>query len=147
VKWLGRSVAALVVAAATAFGGYAMNSGAHADTVSALGPGLVTVDVGIHYSKFSMSTLRVRQGTLVRFLVHNDDPIHHEFIVGDASVHLRHENGTESTHPPVPGEVSVAPDDVGETFYRFDTPGRLEFACHLPGHLAYGMKGWVIVEA
>ena len=39
-----------------------------------------------------------------------------------------------------------APVDVGETFYRFDAPGRYEFACHLPGHLAYGMKGWVIAE-
>ena len=106
----------------------------------------MTVDVGIRYSKFSFSTLHVRAGTLVRFVVHNDDPIHHEFIVGDASVHARHQAGTEASHPPVPGEVSVLPDDVGETFYRFDRPGRFEFACHLPGHYAYGMHGWVIVE-
>jgi uncharacterized cupredoxin-like copper-binding protein len=143
-----RIALALVVAGATAFAGYAMNDGAHAQTASApLGPGLVTVDVGIHYSRFSFSTLQVRTGTLVRFLVHNNDPIHHEFIVGDASVHLRHERGTEATHPPVPGEVSVAPDDTGETFYRFDRPGRYLFACHLPGHFAYGMKGWVVVES
>jgi uncharacterized cupredoxin-like copper-binding protein len=149
MRWLFRVALALIVAGATAAGAYATTDtttaayGAH-DPV--LGPGLVTVDVGIHYSHFSFSTLRVHQGTLVRFLVHNDDPIHHEFIVGDASVHLRHELGTESSHPPVPGEVSVAPEDVGETFYRFDTPGPVEFACHLPGHLAYGMKGWVTVE-
>ena len=124
-----------------------------ADTSSAasaprvLGPGLVTVDVGIHYSKFSFSELSVRQGTTVRFLVHNNDPIHHEFIVGDASVHARHQRGTEAAHPPVPGEVSVAPLDIGETFYRFDRPGRYLFACHLPGHFAYGMKGWVTVIA
>jgi uncharacterized cupredoxin-like copper-binding protein len=141
-----RSAVALVVAGATAFAGYAANTGAHAQPNPVLGPGLVTVDVGIRYSKFSISTLRVHQGTLVRFLVHNDDPIHHEFIVGDASVHLRHERGTEATHPPVPGEVSVAPEDVGETFYRFDHTGRFLFACHLPGHFAYGMKGWVLVE-
>jgi uncharacterized cupredoxin-like copper-binding protein len=143
-----RLALALVVAGVTAFAGYAINDDAHAQTANApLGPGLVTVDVGIHYSKFSFSTLRVHTGTLVRFLVHNDDPIHHEFIVGDASVHLRHERGREATHPPVPGEVSIAPNDVGETFYRFDRPGRYLFACHLPGHFAYGMKGWVIVES
>jgi uncharacterized cupredoxin-like copper-binding protein len=146
MRWVVRGALALVVAAATAVGGYAMNSDAHAQPVTALGPGLVTVDVGIHYSKFSFSTLRVRPGTLVRFLVHNDDPIHHEFIVGDASVHRKHELGTHATHPPVPGEVSVAPLDVGETFYRFDKPGRYLFACHLPGHLAYGMSGYVVVE-
>ena len=51
-----------------------------------------------------------------------------------------------TAHPPVPGEVSVGPDDDGLTIYRFDEPGRYEFACHLPGHLAFGMKGWVVVE-
>ena len=113
MRWLVRSGLALLVAGATAIGGYAMNSDAHAAPApSALGPGLVTVDVGIHYSHFSISTLRLRKGTLVRFLVHNGDPIHHEFIVGDASVHRRHELGTEASHPPVPGEVSVAPNDV-----------------------------------
>ena len=149
MKWLVRTAAALVVAAVVAFTGYAMNTGAQAQTQPAavLGPGLVTVDIGIHYSKFSLSTLRVHKGTVVRFLIHNDDPIHHEFIVGDASVHLRHQQGNEASHPPVPGEVSVAPNDVGETFYRFTRTGRFEFACHLPGHFAYGMKGWVIVEA
>lgn len=148
MRWLVRSALALVVAGATALGGYAISSAtdAHAEAGSALGPGLVTVDVGIHYSKFSISTLRVHRGTLVRFLIHNDDPIHHEFIVGDESVHLRHERGSEATHPPVPGEVSVAPNDVGETFYRFAVPGRFLFACHLPGHFAYGMHGWVVVE-
>jgi uncharacterized cupredoxin-like copper-binding protein len=148
VKWLVRASVSLLVASATAVGGYAMNGRAHAEAApAALGPGLVTVDVGIRYSKFSISTLHVRTGTVVRFLIHNDDPIHHEFIVGDAAVHLRHEQGKEATHPPVPGEVSVAPLDIGETFYRFDRPGRLLFACHLPGHFAYGMRGWVVVDA
>ncbi len=147
MRLLLRIALALVVAAVTALGAYATTTDAHAASDPVLGPGLVTVDVGIHYSKFSFSELRVHQGTLVRFLVHNDDPIHHEFIVGDARVHLLHERGSESTHPPVPGEVSVAPNDVGETFYRFDTAGRFEFACHLPGHVAYGMKGWVTVDA
>ena len=147
MKWLLRVALALVVGGATAFGGYAMSADAHPRVDPALGPGLVTVNVDIHYSKFSISTLHVHRGTVVRFLVHNTDPIHHEFILGPPDVQLRHELGKDATHPPVPGEVSIAPDDTGETFYRFDQPGRLEFACHLPGHLAYGMKGWVVVEA
>jgi uncharacterized cupredoxin-like copper-binding protein len=148
VKHAVRGVVAIGVAVATMFTLYSLVDTAGArDAKAALGPGLVTVDVDIHYSKFSFSTLRVHPGTLVRFLVHNDDPIHHEFIVGDADVHLRHERGTEASHPPVPGEVSVAPNDVGETFYRFNRPGRYLFACHLPGHFAYGMKGFVIVES
>ena len=140
-------VTAIVTAVLVTLAGYWQIGSARAEgTGATLGAGLVTVDVGIRYSQFSFSTLRVHAGTLVRFVVHNDDPIHHEFIVGDASVHLQHERGTEAVHPPVPGEVSVSPDDVGETFYRFDRPGRYLFACHLPGHFAYGMHGWVIVS-
>jgi len=87
----------------------------------------------------------VQPGTTVRFVVHNDDPINHEFIVGDAAVHRRHELGKEAAHPPVPGEVSLAPEDDGVTFFEFDRPGRYLFACHLPRHFAFGMKGWVVV--
>jgi uncharacterized cupredoxin-like copper-binding protein len=143
---LVRGGVAIAVALATALGGYVVSDAARADTPAILGSGLVTVNVDIHYSRFSLSTLRVRPGTTVRFLVHNDDPINHEFIVGDARVHLLHEQGKEAVHPPVPGEVSMPPESIGETFYVFAKPGRYLFACHLPGHFAYGMKGWVIVS-
>jgi uncharacterized cupredoxin-like copper-binding protein len=147
MRWLASGAVAIAVAVGTAVGGYAVSGAANADAPTVLGPGLVTVNVGIHYSKFSMSTLRVRPGTTVRFLVRNHDPINHEFIVGDAQVHLLHEQGKEAVHPPVPGEVSMTPESIGETFYVFAKPGRYLFACHLPGHFAYGMKGWVIVSA
>ena len=145
-----RALLAIGVAMLTAIAGYAINDSGHnaarADTPQELGPGLVTVNVGVRYSKFSISTLHVRTGTTVRFLVRNQDPIHHEFIVGDAQVHARHERGRGAVHPPVPGEVSVGPGEIGETFYQFTQPGRFLFACHLPGHFAYGMSGWVIVD-
>jgi uncharacterized cupredoxin-like copper-binding protein len=146
MRWLASTAVAIAAAVATAVGGYAVSDAAHADAPTVLGPGLVTVNVGIHYSRFSMSTLRVRPGTTVRFLIRNDDPINHEFIVGDARVHLLHEQGKEAVHPPVPGEVSLPPDSLGETFYQFAEPGRYLFACHLPGHFAYGMHGWVVVD-
>jgi len=64
-----RVAVAIVVALATLLGGYAIADSTHADASTALGPGLVTVTVDIHYSKFSVSTVTVRQGTTVRFLV------------------------------------------------------------------------------
>ena len=143
-----RAAVAIAVAVATAVAIYAVQDSEHADAKpAALGPGLVTVTVGIHYSRFSIDTLHVSAGSTVRFLIRNDDPIHHEFIVGDAQVHARHQRGSEASHPPVPGEVSVGPGELGETFYRFAKPGRYLFACHLPGHFAYGMQGWVVVDA
>ncbi|HVL03658.1 MAG TPA: multicopper oxidase domain-containing protein [Acidimicrobiales bacterium] len=89
--------------------------------------------------------LQVRPGTTVRFQVRNTDPIAHELIIGDGGVHHRHATGTEAIHPPVPGEVSVRPHESGLTTYTFDQPGTVVFACHLPGHLDYGMKGVVVV--
>ena len=77
----------------------------------------------------------------------NRDPIGHELIVGDGEVHARHELGNEPTHPPVPGEVSVAAHSRASTTYAFHEPGTVLYACHLPGHFAYGMRGRVVVEA
>jgi uncharacterized cupredoxin-like copper-binding protein len=143
---MNRVLAGAIVGAVLVTGtgaGYAV--AAPAATGDVRGPGLVTITVDIEYSRFELDDVHVRPGTTVRFVVHNHDPINHEFIVGDASVHARHEHGTEAEHPPVPGEVSVAPHDDGVTFYRFAAPGAYEYACHLPGHLAYGMVGNIIV--
>jgi plastocyanin len=145
MRWIAATLGAVLVALATFVGLSAIEDTARADDDRVLGPGLVTVDVDIRYSKFGFDTLRVRPGTTVRFVVDNRDPIGHEFVVGDAAVHRRHEQGNERAHPPVPGEVSVGPFERGVTFSRFDAPGRYEFACHLRGHVAFGMRGWVIV--
>jgi uncharacterized cupredoxin-like copper-binding protein len=113
--------------------------------VVALGPGEVTVEIDIEYSRFSPAQLTVVEGTRVRFVIVNEDPIHHEFITGGPDVHIRHANGTESNHPSIPGEVSVDPNGRAITTFVFDQPGRFEFACHLPRHYEYGMKGEIEV--
>jgi uncharacterized cupredoxin-like copper-binding protein len=107
---------------------------------------VVTVDLGVRYSHFDKSEIHVKVGTTVRFVVHNDDPILHELIVGPPDVQQRHEAGTEPRHPPRPGEITIDPDTTNETTYTFDEPGSVEFACHLPGHHAYGMTGQVLVR-
>jgi len=137
---------AIVLGASVVVAGYGVAAArAGASAPPALGPGLVTIHVDIRYSHFSLDHDHVRAGTLVRFVVHNRDVINHEFVVGPPSVHALHAHGTERAHPPVPGEVSVAPHDTGETILRMDRPGKVEYACHLPGHLAYGMKGEITV--
>jgi uncharacterized cupredoxin-like copper-binding protein len=103
-----------------------------------------TIEIGIHYSRFDPATVGVRPGETVRFVITNTDPIDHEFIVGDGSVQDAHELGTESYHPPRPGEVTIPAGETVETTYRFDAKN-LIFGCHLPGHYAYGMRGLVVV--
>ena len=139
------ALAAVIGATVVALGYGVAGAGAGASNPPARGPGLVTVTVDIHYSRFGLRELHVRAGTLVRFVIHNADPINHEFVVGGPAVHAAHTHGTEITHPPVPGEVSVGPGERGVTTYRFDRPGRVVYACHLPGHLAYGMVGEITV--
>ena len=125
--------------------GGASSRGADRDEV--LGPGLVTVQLDVRHSRFSPRVVRVRPHTDVRFVVVNHDPIGHELIVGSAEVHSRHEHGTEPAHDPRPGEVSVAAGARASTTFGFHEPGTVRYACHLPGHLAYGMQGRVVVTS
>jgi uncharacterized cupredoxin-like copper-binding protein len=107
---------------------------------------LPTVELTAHHSKFTPARIVVERGTTVRFVVHNADPIAHELIIGPAEVHERHEKGTESYHPPKPGEVTIAAGEEAETTYTFDSRGVVVFGCHLPGHWTYGMHGEVVVR-
>ena len=141
-------VALLLVVLATScpiVAGYSYAAAHAPDTTPPLGPGVVTVQLDMRYSRFDKDAITVYAGTLVRFEVTNRDPIHHELIVGPPSVHDAHERGHDKFHPPVPGEVSVDIGRTGLTTYRFDTSGTVQFACHLHGHYAYGMTGTVTV--
>jgi uncharacterized cupredoxin-like copper-binding protein len=104
-----------------------------------------TIELRIHHSRFLPSRLSVPADTHVRFVVRNEDPIAHELIIGNRSVHVRHERGTEASHPARPGEVSVEAGAAATTTFAFTTAGETEFACHLPGHYPYGMRGVVTV--
>jgi len=143
----GWAVAAAGVAAAVTLGLAATAAGGSGGSGGAdvLGPGSAEVELRIEHSRFSVDEITVVAGTEVTFDVVNDDPIHHELIVGDAAVHARHELGHEAQHLPVPGEVSVDPLATASTTYRFDEVGEVAFACHLPGHVAFGMVGTVHV--
>ncbi len=140
-RLIGVSIAAMAVVTGA---GFALAGSAAAD-VKPLGPGDVTIQIDVHHSRFRPDRLSVVEGTRVRFLVVNGDPIHHELITGGPEVHLRHANGTEKEHPSIPGEVSVGPNGRAITTFTFDEPGIFEFACHLPGHYQYGMKGTIEV--
>jgi uncharacterized cupredoxin-like copper-binding protein len=103
------------------------------------------IAVTIDHSAFDPTRLTFGAGDTVRFVIHNRDPIDHEFIIGDVRVQARHENGTERRHGAVPGEVSVPPGATRATTYTFAEPGKLLFGCHLPGHYRYGMRGSITI--
>lgn len=142
-RWGAAALVAGVVVSGLAYGARAVT--ADDPVAPALGPGDVTVQLDIEHSLFSPTSLRVVEGTRVRFVVVNGDPIHHELIVGPPEVHARHETGNEASHPSIPGEVTIDLDATAVTTYTFDEPGTVEFACHLPGHYQHGMHGTVEV--
>ena len=76
----------------------------------------------------------------------NDDPIDHEWLIGDEAFHARHRAGTEAVHGDRPNEVSLPPFSVKTTTLTFDKAGPLTFICHFPQHEAYGMVGVVMVK-
>jgi uncharacterized cupredoxin-like copper-binding protein len=106
-----------------------------------------TVVVTMHHSKFQPAAITVAPGTKVRFVLRNTDPIDHEFIIGSQAVHDLHERGTQRRHDG-PGEVTVPAGEERSTTVSLNltAPGQLEYACHLPGHYAYGMRGVVTVR-
>jgi uncharacterized cupredoxin-like copper-binding protein len=110
---------------------------------TAVGP--VTVEIPIRYSHYAVPVVTVPAGVAVTVVLRNDDPIDHEWIVGDAAVHERHRNGTEPVHDSRPTEVTIPAGTTRVTTITFTKPGTLQFICHLPGHEAYGMVGTLIV--
>jgi uncharacterized cupredoxin-like copper-binding protein len=131
----------LLLIAATALGGIALMA------VTALAaPGALVVEIDIHFSHFTPEQVHVPAGRPVTFVLRNEDPIDHEWIVGDAAVHERHRTGTEPSHGARPTEQSIPALSEVRTTITFDAPGPEQYICHLPGHEAYGMVGTVIVD-
>jgi uncharacterized cupredoxin-like copper-binding protein len=136
---LERAVAALGLGLATALGAAAV-AGAVGRSAEP-----VVVQIDIRYSHFSPDTISVPAGRSITFVVVNNDPIDHEWIVGDEALHERHRTGTEPVHNARPTEISIDALHQRKTTVTFASPGTLTFICHLPGHEAYGMVGTLTV--
>jgi len=127
--------ALLLVALAIAI----LTGAAVASAAASSGP--VTVEIHIRYSHFEPSSVTVPVRRPVTFVIVNEDPIDHEWIVGDAALHERHRTGTEARHDARPTEVTIDAMSTRMTTITFQAPAALQYICHLPGHEQYGMVG------
>jgi len=109
------------------------------------GGGPRVVEIGMRYSRYTPAALTVRAGDTVRFVLRNDDPIAHEFVLGTAEEHALHEEAADESHDDTPGQASLEPGETDTVEYTFTKPGSILFACHRPGHFRYGMSGVVTV--
>lgn len=101
----------------------------------------LTVRVDMRFSKFEPAAINVPGGRPIRFVLTNKDFIDHEFIVGDKATQRLHETGKEMSHGARPTEVDVPAGESVETVVIFSRSVDLTYACHVPGHYAYGMAG------
>jgi len=137
-----RLLAGIAVCAVMATAGFA----------SASGNDERTVEITIKNSKYSTASVDVEEGETIEFVIVNEDPISHEFIVGNDEIQLVHEEGTEAYHGSIPTEVTIPPGERVTTTIKFDeedgiNPGEPNYyACHLPGHFDYGMVGRIQFE-
>jgi uncharacterized cupredoxin-like copper-binding protein len=113
------------------------------------GAGPATIGITARHSRFEADRVTVTPGSTVRFVVHNADPIDHEFIIGPPETHDIHERGLPHYHSgAVPGEITVPAGATVETTWTFGPPGSpaVEFGCHLAGHWTYGMHGKALIR-
>ena len=128
--------------------------------------GAPTIRITAHHSRFEADRITVKPGSTVRFVVHNADPIDHEFIIGPPETHELHERGTPHFHTGVvPGEISVPAGATVETSWTFGPSGSpapggrgvsprqgrrepptVAYGCHLAGHWDYGMHGLATIR-
>jgi len=104
------------------------------------------VEIAFRYSHFAPAVSEVPRGVPITFVLRNDDPIDHEWIIGPPEVHGAHRTGTEPVHDTRATEVTVPALSTRVTTITFARPGTLAFICHLPGHEAYGMVGTLRVR-
>jgi uncharacterized cupredoxin-like copper-binding protein len=129
---MGRPVVAVLLVAAAAIAGCSATD--------------ERVTITIHYSAFDPTELSVPAGVPITFVLVNEDPIDHEWLIGDEAFHDKHRTGTHASHGAVPTEVTIPALETVTTTITFDEPGRLAYICHLPSHEQYGMLGWLTVE-
>lgn len=100
--------------------------------------------------RFEPSSIDVKQGETVRFVVTNSGKLKHELVLGTEKELKEHyevmKKNPEMEHAD-PNMVTLDGGKTGEIVWQFTKAGKVDFACLQPGHYDAGMKGAVNVSA
>ena len=99
--------------------------------------------------RFSPTTLSIKQGETVRFIVRNDGKLLHEMVLGtheELAKHAELMRKFPDMEHDEPHMVHVQPGRTESMVWRFNRPGEFRFACLVPGHYEAGMTGTIIVR-
>jgi uncharacterized cupredoxin-like copper-binding protein len=127
----------------------------HGDHASAYGkpgdPARVSRTVEVETNdnmRFNPSSIAVKRGETIRFVVKNNGAMKHEMVLGSMKELKEHaalmQKFPEMDHAD-PNQVSVEPGKTGEMVWQFTKTGKFDFACLQPGHFEAGMRGNITV--
>ncbi|MQR02218.1 cupredoxin domain-containing protein [Glaciimonas soli] len=108
----------------------------------------ITIDM-TDTMRFTPSTISVKRGETIKFIVKNSGQIKHELVFGDIKELKEHAAmmmQTPHMQHNEPNQVSVSPGQSGELVRTFDQAGTFDFACLEPGHFEAKMRGTVVVK-
>ena len=126
-----------------------------------------TITVTMIDNLYDPENITVKAGETIRFKIVNKGEFLHEFGLGTAAMHKKHQaemmkmwehgmieadrinhdkmkmdhgDGHAMKHDD-PNSILLEPGKSGEIIWKFTQPTKLEFACNIPGHYESGMMG------
>lgn len=168
-RFVAAGVVLLFSAGAQAAGNH---GGGHGNATSIGEPGKASevtriIEIVMSDNWFEPEKISVKSGETIRFVLKNEGEFVHEFNIGTATMHARHQtemavmfehgvlevdkihfdkmqmdmgNGQTMDHDD-PNSVLLEPRKNAELVWKFSSASRLEFACNIPGHYDAGMMG------
>lgn len=100
--------------------------------------------------RFTPSSISVKAGEVIRFVVRNSGKVKHEMVIGDAAELDEHAKAMAkfpNMEHDEPNQVTLEPGKTGTIVWQFDKAGKVDFACLQPGHYEAGMKGQIVVKS
>jgi uncharacterized cupredoxin-like copper-binding protein len=108
-----------------------------------------TIKVVMKEMMFEPSSIEVRKGEQIRFVLENQGTEDHEFMLATAAENRKH-GELMKKYPDMqhddPNGRRVAPHKRSEILWKFTKVGEFEYACLIPKHYEYGMFGKIVVK-
>ncbi len=99
--------------------------------------------------RFSPRHIEVQEGDTVRLRAENNGKMLHEMVLGtqaELEQHAQMMQKFPGMEHDAPYMAHVRAGQRGDIVWQFNRPGRVDFACLIPGHYEAGMTGTITVR-
>lgn len=108
-----------------------------------------TIRITVTDTAFNPVSVTLSRGQSVTFKIRSVSSVRHEFVIGDAAFHARHEKEMAAMPDMEMHEanaVDIPPGLASTMTWRFTKVGDFIYACDVPGHAEAGMRGVIHVR-